>query len=71
MDYDNPYDLVEEATGSPHIAALSRFGWVSCGGNVYVLECMGKGYMKIEPTILEGKHVFYFDQSRGPMIVPR
>lgn len=54
LDYNNPYDLVEDASGSPHISSLSPYSWVSCGGDVYVLECMGKGNMKIEPTEIDG-----------------
>ncbi|EJD04075.1 P-loop containing nucleoside triphosphate hydrolase protein [Fomitiporia mediterranea MF3/22] len=53
IDYDNPFDLVQDASGAPHITKISRFAWVGCGGDVYVLECMGKGYIKIQPDVDE------------------
>jgi ATP-dependent helicase IRC3 len=27
---------------------LSRNSWVGCGQDVYVLECLGKGHVRIE-----------------------
>ncbi|KAF8525166.1 P-loop containing nucleoside triphosphate hydrolase protein [Hysterangium stoloniferum] len=49
IDYENPFSLVHQATGSPHVAKLSPFAWVACGGDIYVLECLGKGHIRIEP----------------------
>ncbi|KAF8577888.1 P-loop containing nucleoside triphosphate hydrolase protein [Ramaria rubella] len=49
IDYENPFSLVHGATGSPHLATLSSHSWVACGGDIYVLECLGKGYIRIEP----------------------
>lgn len=28
---------------------MSLYSWVACGGDVYVLECLRAGYIKIEP----------------------
>ncbi|KAF7347873.1 DEAD-box family helicase [Mycena venus] len=53
-DYDDPFSL--HSSGAPQIAALSRNAWVGCGGDVYVLECLGKGHIRIEPTTNEGRH---------------
>lgn len=50
IDYDNPFELAEDASGIPHINELSRYAWVSCGADIYVLECMGKGYIRVEKT---------------------
>ena len=47
-DYDNPFDLVEDASGARHVATMSRNSWVGCGDGIYVLECLGKGYIRIE-----------------------
>lgn len=47
IDFDNPFNLFQDASGAPHVFKLSRFAWVSCGGDNYVLECLGKGYIKI------------------------
>ena len=51
IDYDNPFELAKDASGAPHINQISKFAWVGCGGDVYVLECLGKGYVRIEPDI--------------------
>ncbi|KAF8632559.1 hypothetical protein AX15_001769 [Amanita polypyramis BW_CC] len=50
VDYDNPFDLVEGSSGAPHISTISKNAWVGCGGDVYVLECLGKGYVRVEPV---------------------
>jgi ATP-dependent helicase IRC3 len=48
VDYENPFALVQDASGAPHVAQISRHAWVGCGGGIYVLECMGKGYIRVE-----------------------
>jgi len=54
VDYENPFALVNKSSGTaPHIAKLSRHDWVGCGGDIYVLECMGKGHVRIEPVARE------------------
>lgn len=52
IDYDNPFVLVNQNTGtsSPHIMRLSRNAWVDCGEGIHVLECLGKGHIRIEPV---------------------
>lgn len=49
IDYENPFALVHEGSGAPNIHTLSSYAWAGCGGDVYVLECMGKGFIRIEP----------------------
>ncbi|EJU05733.1 P-loop containing nucleoside triphosphate hydrolase protein [Dacryopinax primogenitus] len=49
IDYSDPFELAGSATGSPSLPVLSRFAWVACRKDVYVLECLGKGTVKIEP----------------------
>lgn len=53
IDYDNPFSLVEQSHGAPHIMQLSPHAWVGCGGDVYVLECLGKGFIRVEPAQTE------------------
>lgn len=48
IDYDDPFSFVERSFGAPHISKLSRLAWVGCGGDIYVLECMGKGHIRLE-----------------------
>jgi ATP-dependent helicase IRC3 len=56
IDYDSPFALVNQSTGaSPHIAQLSRNAWVDCGEGIHVLECLGKGHIRIEP-VSDGEH---------------
>jgi len=50
IDYEDPFALVHQASGAPHIQKLSANAWVGCGGDVYVLECLGKGFVRIEPA---------------------
>jgi ATP-dependent helicase IRC3 len=54
IDHDDPFSLAEDATGAPHIAKLSTHSWVGCGDDIYVLECMAKGFIRIEPTETDG-----------------
>lgn len=48
VDYEDPFALVDNAYGAPHVRKVSGLAWVGCGGDVYVLECLGKGYIRIE-----------------------
>lgn len=50
IDYDDPFVLVHEASGAPHIIHLSRNAWVGCGDDLYILDCLGNGFIKIEPA---------------------
>jgi ATP-dependent helicase IRC3 len=50
-DFDNPFSFVGQSFGAPHAAKLSQLAWVGCGGDIYILECMGKGYIRLEPII--------------------
>lgn len=54
VDYEDPFALVHGASGAPHITKLSPYAWVGCGGDVYVLECLGKGYIRVETTEEDG-----------------
>ncbi|EEB87480.1 hypothetical protein MPER_15156, partial [Moniliophthora perniciosa FA553] len=57
--YDDPFSFVEDSSGAPHIAKLSPHTWVGCGDDVYVLECLGKGFIRIEPVV---------DEENGPYL---
>lgn len=48
-DYDDPFSMVNTSSGAPHIYKLSQLAWVGCGGDIYVLECLGRGHLRIEP----------------------
>jgi ATP-dependent helicase IRC3 len=48
VDYQNPFALVDGCSGAPHITKLSTNAWVGCGEDIYILECLGKGYIRIE-----------------------
>ena len=54
IDHDDPFVLVDQASGDPNLRSMTRNGWVCCGDDVYVLECLGKGYIRITPA--EGNH---------------
>lgn len=50
IDYNDPFSFVEQSYGAPHVQKLSSYAWVGCGGDVYVLECLGKGFIRVEPV---------------------
>lgn len=43
---EDPFSV--SSHGSSHVAELSRNSWVGCGDDIYVLECIGKGFIRIE-----------------------
>ena len=50
VDYDNPFAFIGESCGTtPVVQQLSPLAWVSVGGEVYVLECVGAGFIRVEP----------------------
>ncbi|KAJ7634254.1 P-loop containing nucleoside triphosphate hydrolase protein [Mycena polygramma] len=65
-DYDNPFSLVNAGSAAPQIARMSRHAWVGCGGDVYVLECLGKGHIRIERV--EDEDGEYFQAHYTPAI---
>ncbi|KAJ7092677.1 P-loop containing nucleoside triphosphate hydrolase protein [Mycena epipterygia] len=66
-DYDDPFALVSESSGTPpQVAKISRHAWVGCGEDVYVLECLGKGFVRIEP--FEDEDGTHFTASYTPAI---
>ncbi|KAJ3551331.1 hypothetical protein NM688_g4763 [Phlebia brevispora] len=46
-------------SGAPHVRRLSTYAWVGCGGDVYILECLGRGYIRIEPSANDGGEARY------------
>jgi hypothetical protein len=67
-DYENPFSLVSQGSGAPQIAKLSPYAWVGCGEDIYVLECLGKGHVRIEPVEgdrLRPRLCLYSQSSRG------
>ncbi|KAI0361525.1 P-loop containing nucleoside triphosphate hydrolase protein [Trametes cingulata] len=50
IDHDDPFVLADQASGDPNIRDLSRNAWVCCGDGVYILECLGHGYIRVEPA---------------------
>ncbi len=49
IDHEDPFALVHGSTGAPHAAKISPYAWVGVGGDTYILDCLGKGYIKVEP----------------------
>lgn len=55
VDYDDPFQFqVHSSDKSSHIASLSPFSWVDCGGDIYVLELLSRGFIRVEKN---GAHV--------------
>ncbi|KAG5724657.1 putative ATP-dependent helicase IRC3 [Termitomyces sp. T112] len=49
-EYEDPFSLVGDSSGAPHISMLSKYAWVACGSDIYVLDLMGRGHIRVEPT---------------------
>ena len=50
VDYDNPFAFIGECCGTTQmIHQLSPLAWVSVGGEIYILECVGAGFIRVEP----------------------
>ncbi|RDB19955.1 putative mitochondrial ATP-dependent helicase irc3 [Hypsizygus marmoreus] len=47
---DNPFSLVDGATGDPRLAELSENAWVACGDDHYSLRCFEMGTVTIYPV---------------------
>lgn len=50
VDYEDPFSFVDDAFGAPHIRKLSQYAWLGLGGDAYLLECLGKGFVRVEQT---------------------
>ena len=50
VDHENPFSFIRQSSGAPHVTILSRNSWIGCGEDIYVLECLGKGHIRIEPA---------------------
>jgi len=51
VDYDDPFAFIGECCGTiPAVQQLSPLAWVSVGGETYVLECVGAGFIRVEPS---------------------
>jgi ATP-dependent helicase IRC3 len=48
VDFDDPFNFFDGASGAPHLAGLSPNAWVGCGGDVFVLELLGRGHVRVE-----------------------
>jgi hypothetical protein len=51
LDFNDPFSLVDHASGAPHVSRFSSLAWVGCGGDVYVLDCLTEGFIRIEPEV--------------------
>ncbi|KAI0735086.1 P-loop containing nucleoside triphosphate hydrolase protein [Earliella scabrosa] len=70
IDHDDPFVLADQASGDPNIRQLSRNSWVYCGDDIYVLELLGKGYIRISPievdTDAEAKFIAHYTSPTMP-----
>jgi hypothetical protein len=47
-DFNDTLSFIGQ-TQERHITRLSQLSWVGCGDDVYVLECLGKGFIRVSP----------------------
>jgi hypothetical protein len=51
VDYDNPFAFIGESCGTaPIVHRLSPLAWVSVGREIYILECLGAGFIRVDPS---------------------
>lgn len=50
VDYEDPFSFVDDAFGAPSIRKMSSWAWLGLGDDVYLLECLGKGFVRVEQT---------------------
>ena len=55
IDHEDPFVFVDQGSGDPGLRKLTLNAWVSCGDGMYVLECIGKGYIRITPLESNGE----------------
>ena len=68
IDYDDPFSLAHSSSGAPHVLTMSPYAWVGCGGDVYILDCLGKGWIRIEPVYDERR--MYIVSSKAATMNP-
>jgi hypothetical protein len=53
VDHEDPFSWKHHTDKERYIKALSPLAWVPCHGS-YILECLGKGRLRIDPLITSG-----------------
>ena len=57
-DEDDPFAIASESQKLGHINAMSGFQWVGCGGGIFVIELVGKGYIRVEHQGTEANLIY-------------
>ena len=47
-DQDDPFAIGLDSQRLGHINSMSGFQWVGCGDGIFVIELVGKGFIRIE-----------------------
>lgn len=50
IDYDDPFHFEVPHDKPSHIAALSPLAWIDCGSDIYVLELLSQGFIRVEKS---------------------
>ncbi|KDR84936.1 hypothetical protein GALMADRAFT_131700 [Galerina marginata CBS 339.88] len=58
IDHEDPFSLEISNHKPNHIYILSPFAWVDCGQDVYVLDLLTRGFIRIEKQEDENKEYF-------------
>ncbi|KAL0071869.1 putative ATP-dependent helicase IRC3 [Marasmius tenuissimus] len=70
-DYEDPLSFVEDSSGAPHINKLSPHAWVGCGDDCYILECLGKGFIRVEKTEDDPELGIHFKATYTPTAIDK
>ena len=47
-DEDDPFTIASDAQKPGHINTMSRLSWVACGQDIFVIELVARGFIRIE-----------------------
>lgn len=47
-DEDDPFAVASDAHKPGHINTMSSFSWVGCGNEIFVIELVARGFIRIE-----------------------
>ncbi|KAF5374878.1 hypothetical protein D9758_000323 [Tetrapyrgos nigripes] len=66
-DYEDPFSFVQDSSGTPpHVAQLSTHAWVGCGNEIYVLDCLGRGFVRIDQVEADEESETHYSASFTP-----
>ncbi|KAF8807352.1 P-loop containing nucleoside triphosphate hydrolase protein [Phlegmacium glaucopus] len=60
VDEDDPFTIASGDQKPDHINAMSKLQWVGCGNEIFVIELVARGFIRIEHHATEDHFVAYY-----------